>query len=104
MLVDEPVSSLDPTRAEAMIRLLVRLAREDKRSLVASMHAVPLALRYFDRVIALREGVVWFDRAVSEVDEKDLAALYSIESDGGEPASDGDEQRETAVGRPPEAR
>jgi phosphonate transport system ATP-binding protein len=77
ILADEPVSSLDPARAEDLIRLLVGIGREDDRSIVASLHAVPLALRYFDRVIALRNGVLQFDWQVSQVRPADLEALYA---------------------------
>ena len=105
ILADEPVSSLDPTRAEAMVRLLVEVAGTD-RTLVASMHAVPLALQYFDRIVALRDGALLFDRPSRDVAPADLEALYEID-DAGPAASDG-RRRDRAGGqsmvRPPEAR
>src|SRR5690606_7166958 len=62
VLADEPVASLDPTRADDLISMLTRLAREDDRTLVVSLHSVPLALKHFSRVIALRRGRLHFDR------------------------------------------
>jgi phosphonate transport system ATP-binding protein len=47
---------------------------------VASMHAVPLALRYFSRVVALRAGRVIFDRPTASVTTLDLDALYALEA------------------------
>jgi phosphonate transport system ATP-binding protein len=79
ILADEPVSSLDPARAEALVTLLVRLAVEDGHTLVTSLHAVELALAHFRRVIGLREGVVVFDRPVEEVTSTDLAGLYRLD-------------------------
>ena len=79
LLADEPVASLDPARADALVRLLVRMAREDGHTLVASLHSVTLALEHFDRVIALREGRIVFDRSANEVSEELLAHLYEFE-------------------------
>ncbi len=78
ILADEPVSSVDPARAEDLLTLLVGVAAEEGRTLIASMHAVPLALRYFSRVIALRHGHLVFDRATTAVTEADLTALYDL--------------------------
>ncbi len=83
ILADEPVSALDPARAEDMIRLLVGLAEEGGRTLIASLHVVPLALQYFDRIIALRDGVVHFDCPSSEVRPEDLDRLYALGAEGG---------------------
>ena len=79
LLADEPVASLDPARADALVRLLVRMAREDGHTLVASLHSVALALEHFDRVIALREGRIIFDRSANEVSDELLAPLYEFE-------------------------
>ena len=79
LLADEPVSSLDPARAEALVRLLVRMAVEGKHTLVASLHAVELATSHFRRVIGLRRGVVVFDTAASSVGDSDLERLYALE-------------------------
>jgi phosphonate transport system ATP-binding protein len=83
LLADEPVASLDPARAEALIRLLVAMAAEGGHTLVASLHAIDLALAHFDRVIGLREGVVRFDLPAAAVDAAALERLYDL---GAEPA------------------
>jgi phosphonate transport system ATP-binding protein len=80
ILADEPVSSVDPARAEDLLAMLVDIAGEEGRTLVASMHAVPLALRYFSRVVALRAGRVIFDRPTASVTTLDLDALYALEA------------------------
>ena len=79
MLADEPVASVDVARSEAIIALLTRLAREHGSTLVVSLHDVPLALRYFPRIVGLRAGSILFDRAPTAVTETDLARLYSGE-------------------------
>lgn len=82
ILADEPVSSVDPARAKDLIELLIYVAREGDRTLVASLHSVPLALRYFSRVLALREGQLVFDLSAENVSSEDLEALYLLSDDG----------------------
>lgn len=78
VLADEPVSAVDPARAEDLIALMVALAAEQGQTLIASLHAVPLGLRYFDRIIALRGGRLVFDRPAAAVTPAHLAALYDL--------------------------
>lgn len=79
MLADEPVASLDPARADDVLGLLTGVAREGGKTLVASMHAVELAARYFDRLVGVRDGRVQFDAAPGDVTPEMLAALYKLE-------------------------
>ena len=46
---------------------------------VASLHAVDIALRWFPRIIGLRDGEVFFDLPASEVSESLLQQLYAAE-------------------------
>lgn len=84
ILADEPVSSVDPARAEDLIRMLVSIAEEDGRTLVASLHTVPLALGHFRRIIAIRNGQMLFDRPASLVSPEDLDTLYAFDRDESE--------------------
>lgn len=81
ILADEPFASLDPSLKETLASLLVHLVTTSKRTLVATLHDVETALRYFPRVIALREGRVAFDMPASEVDRATLELLYSDNSE-----------------------
>ncbi|MEH6493235.1 phosphonate ABC transporter ATP-binding protein [Halopseudomonas sp.] len=76
MLADEPVSAMDPVLAEHTLSTLGNIARERQIPLVASLHAVELALRHFPRVIGLRAGEVLFDKAAKAVSQQDLDDLY----------------------------
>jgi len=79
LLADEPVSALDPTLADATLGALVAQAEATGATLVASLHAVDLALRWFPRVVGLREGALAFDRPTAEVTPALLEALYASE-------------------------
>lgn len=80
ILADEPVSAVDPARAESIMAMLVEIAGDGGKTIVASMHAVPLALKHFNRVIGLRHGRVVLDRRVDDVSAADLDALYALQT------------------------
>ena len=83
LLADEPVSALDPTLADAALQQLVAQSESTGATLVASLHAVDLALRWFPRIVGMRGGQVVFDEPVGNVTEPMLVALYA--SEGGLP-------------------
>jgi phosphonate transport system ATP-binding protein len=78
ILADEPVSSLDPARAEEVLQLLVEVARESHKTLIASIHAIELARDHFSRIVGLRNGTLHFDLPTSEVTDDRLAELYDL--------------------------
>jgi phosphonate transport system ATP-binding protein len=80
-LVDEPLSALDPRRAEQAIDTLVQEARARGATLLASLHQVDVALARFDRVIALRDGALFFDLPAAEVTPERLRQLYAQHED-----------------------
>lgn len=84
LLADEPVASLDPARAKEVLRLLVGIAAEGHKTLVASVHAVDLAREHFGRLIGLRNGVVQFDLPSHQVTDAHLRDLYRLEGLRGE--------------------
>ncbi|NYG33769.1 phosphonate ABC transporter ATP-binding protein [Sphaerotilus montanus] len=75
-LVDEPLSALDPARAELVMRRLTETARAEGRTLVCSLHQVEVARRCFPRTVALREGRVVYDGPSDGLDDARLQALY----------------------------
>lgn len=85
LLVDEPVSSLDPARAEQLLGLLRRLSDEDGRTLVASLHHPGLARRHLTRIVALRDGRIVLDAPAAEVTDAMLAGVYALDP-GSDPA------------------
>jgi phosphonate transport system ATP-binding protein len=80
ILADEPVSSLDPQLAEHTLGELNRESHSRDITLVASLHAVDLALKWFPRIIGLRDGKVVFDTPPVRVSDAMLRALYEAES------------------------
>ena len=81
ILADEPVSALDPTLALATIRLLIADAEARGATLVASLHAVDLALGNFSRIVGVKAGRIAFDLPAAEVGTPLLHDLYASEGD-----------------------
>lgn len=75
-LVDEPLSSLDPSRAILAIDALTQSARDCGATLITTLHQVDVATR-FPRIIGLRDGELQFDLLAHEVTPERLAALYA---------------------------
>ncbi|MCY2961884.1 MAG: ATP-binding cassette domain-containing protein [Planctomycetota bacterium] len=87
LLLDEPVSSVDPARARDMVELVADISRERGITLVVSIHDIELARAYFPRLVGLRAGRVVFDGPTGSIAPRDLSALYSLEGlDRVEPA------------------
>ena len=83
LLADEPVSAMDPALSELTVALLNEEALRRGVTLVASLHAVDLALRHFARVVGVKDGAILFDLPAAEVTEALLRELYA--SEGGLP-------------------
>lgn len=76
VLADEPVSSLDPSRASEVLRLLGAASADG--TLVVSLHQPDLARRHCTRVVGLQQGRVVVDLPVDALTQSDLDALYAL--------------------------
>ena len=79
LLADEPVSALDPALADLALAQLVAQSEGGGATLVASLHAVDLALKWFPRIVGMRAGDVVFDAPTTSVTPQMLHELYATE-------------------------
>ncbi|MGF6275646.1 phosphonate transport system ATP-binding protein [Massilia sp. UYP11] len=86
LLVDEPISALDPALARHTLATLRQEARQRGATLVCSLHQVDLAREQFARLVGLRDGRIVFDAPREDVSDAMIAELYANEQV--EPASD----------------
>ena len=80
LLVDEPLSALDPARAAQAVATLTASARESGATVVATLHDIPMALQHFPRVVGLRDGQLVFDLPSAGVTPGLLQDLYAQEA------------------------
>ena len=78
VLADEPVSSVDPGRAQEILQLLVGLTEESGRALVASMHTPYLVQQFFSRAVGLKDGQIRFDIPARELTQSIQMDLYDL--------------------------
>lgn len=77
ILADEPVASLDPASASSVMDLLCAIAAERDVTVIVALHQIELALRFADRVVGLRNGIVEFDRSARDCDAAQLDSIYA---------------------------
>ena len=75
MIMDEPMSGLDPKAMVELTALLLR-EREKGKAILISTHDVFRARQMADRVVILRDGRKAADRTRSQLAGGDLEALY----------------------------
>jgi len=76
ILADEPVSSLDPKLSRVVLDILRRICREDGITALVSLHTLEMTREYADRVIALRQGSVYFDGPTEKLTEGIVDEVY----------------------------
>ncbi|SNZ19155.1 phosphonate ABC transporter ATP-binding protein [Cohaesibacter gelatinilyticus] len=81
ILADEPIASLDPKSADTVMETLSIINREDKATVIVSLHQIDHAFRHCKRIIALRQGKLVYDGPTHGIDKGDLAALYDNDAD-----------------------
>jgi phosphonate transport system ATP-binding protein len=81
LLADEPIASLDPESSRKVMEILATINREDRCTVLVSLHQVNVALRYCPRTVALRHGRVVYDGPSGELTSALLRELYGAEAD-----------------------
>ena len=76
LLADEPVASLDPKAALAIMQLLKKINKDFNITVLCNLHQVELASEFSDRVIGLSNGSIVFDDEAKFLDEN-INKLYS---------------------------
>ena len=81
VLADEPIASLDPESSRRVMEILAAINREDRCTVVVSLHQVNVALKYCPRTVALREGRVVYDGPSAQLTAGLLRELYGAQAD-----------------------
>ncbi|TVR01970.1 MAG: ATP-binding cassette domain-containing protein [Desulfovibrionales bacterium] len=79
MLADEPVSQLDIRLGQEIIELLNRIAASLGNTLLVNLHTLELLHGHFERVIALKDGRVFWTGVPEQISRDLLLELYGAE-------------------------
>jgi phosphonate transport system ATP-binding protein len=81
VLADEPIASLDPESSRKVMEILARINREDRCTVIVSLHQVDIAMKYCPRVVALKQGELVYDGPSSALTAPLLRELYGVQAD-----------------------
>jgi phosphonate transport system ATP-binding protein len=79
ILADEPVASLDPVAARKVMESLRDLNQQDGLTVVVTLHQVDYAMRYCERVVALKAGKIVYDGPAKGLKNEQLIDIYGPE-------------------------
>jgi phosphonate transport system ATP-binding protein len=79
ILADEPVASLDPVSSRKVMEILRDLNQSDGLTVIVTLHQVDYALRYCDRVVALKAGEKVYDGPAAGLKREQLIDIYGPE-------------------------
>jgi phosphonate transport system ATP-binding protein len=77
ILADEPVSSVDPSLASTIVKLLIEISEKTGKTLLVNLHSVDLALDFFPRIVGIKSGMTSFDLSPDQITDGLLEDLYS---------------------------
>lgn len=80
ILADEPVASLDPVLSHSILQYLEQLNKQDKTTIICSLHFLDLVHRYATRVIALKDGEKVFEGFPHEINRERFKEIYGEEA------------------------
>jgi phosphonate transport system ATP-binding protein len=78
ILADEPIASLDPMNAKAVMDALRAVNRADRITVLVNLHHLDTAREYCDRILAMQAGRVVFDGPPEALDAARVRAIYGI--------------------------
>ncbi len=73
------MASLDPVSARRVMEALAGLNKEDGLTVVVTLHQVDYALRYCERVVALKAGKIVYDGPPTGLGREQLIEIYGPE-------------------------
>lgn len=76
ILADEPIASLDPRSARVVMDMLEKINKDDGKTVIVTLHQVDVARKYCPRIVALREGKVFFNGAREQLTDEVMFSLY----------------------------
>lgn len=88
ILADEPVASLDPVLAHSILGELEKLNKEEKMTVLCSLHYLDLVQRYSTSVIGLRLGQIVYRGTREEVRKMTDAEFKEIYGEEAERVGD----------------
>lgn len=79
LLLDEPTSNLDLKNQHEVMSLAAMIAKEDQMLVIVVIHDLNLAIRYCDRFLFLRDGMVYRYGDEAILTEQTICDVYEVD-------------------------
>jgi phosphonate transport system ATP-binding protein len=76
VVADEPIASLDPKAGREVLELLFDIVREQRLTVLCTLHQLDLATEFGQRIIGMKAGRIVLDATGSSLPRNELNALY----------------------------
>lgn len=76
LLCDEPIASLDPSRAKTIMELLHDMTQKRNIACIVNLHQLDVAIKYSTRIIGLSKGEIVFDGTPSQLNDEMIEKIY----------------------------
>lgn len=76
ILADEPISSLDEKNAIQIMEIFKRINLKKEKTIILNLHNVEIAKRYSDKILALKNGEIFFFKESEKVSADDIRQVY----------------------------
>ncbi|MFD2673134.1 ATP-binding cassette domain-containing protein [Marinicrinis sediminis] len=76
IVADEPVSGLDPIRANEVVRDFKEMTRKSGVTLICTLHRLELAEKYADRIIGMNDGTVVVEAKGRPLEDDERERIY----------------------------
>ncbi|ALF24527.1 phosphonate ABC transporter ATP-binding protein [Fusobacterium nucleatum] len=76
ILADEPISSLDEKNSAQIMEIFKRINIKKNKTIILNLHNVEIAKKFSDKILALKNGEIFFYKKSAEVNEDDIRKVY----------------------------
>ena len=76
ILADEPISSLDEKNSAQIMEIFKRINIKKNKTIILNLHNVEVAKKFSDKILALKNGEIFFYKKSAEVNEDDIRKVY----------------------------
>ena len=76
ILADEPISSLDERNSSQIMEIFKRINMKKNKTIILNLHNVEIAKKFSDKILALKNGEIFFYKKSEEVHEDDVREVY----------------------------
>jgi len=78
LLLDEPTSSLDLKNQLEVAKIIKKVVKEQQMAAVVTMHDLNLAIRFADRFLLLKNGMVFAAGGLEVITPENIEDVYSV--------------------------